>query len=243
MALAEPWEQKMLFVREAGRALWEMRGDFGPHARSFPDLSGDLIITFISRNAFMALCHWWEKPAVWSWAPPGTPKLMEGRSWSLGTKQPKAVCEGQSEVWSCNGRVGKCDQKPGLEFTGKMILPEKEILFKKAKEQRHLRHPLGNKDEQSDCGFSLYNRTLYSWRDLFIWFFALSDSSRQCTQNAAQKRESQGEITGYWENVISKSLWHWGGLWRVRSKNRSSRCLNVLNFSSKEGQRGTKSSW
>lgn len=38
-------------------------------------------------------------------------------------------------------------------------------------------------------GFLLYNRTLYSWRDLFIWFFALSDSSRQCTQAAAQKTE------------------------------------------------------
>lgn len=61
---------------------------------------------------------------------------------------------GRAKCDNCNGRVGKCDQKPGLKFTGKMILPEKEILFKKPRNKRHWRHPLGNKDEQYDCGFS-----------------------------------------------------------------------------------------
>lgn len=32
-----------------------------------------------------------------------------------------------------NENVGKCDLKPGLQFIGKMILPEEETLFKKPK--------------------------------------------------------------------------------------------------------------
>lgn len=88
-----------------------------------------------------------------------------------------------------NGKAGKCDQKPGLQFSGKMILPEKEILLKKPKNKDIWGLLWEIRMSNLNCGFSLYNRTLYSWRDLFIWFFALSDSSRQCTQAAVQKME------------------------------------------------------
>lgn len=153
----------------------------------------------------MTLCHLWEEPAVlfaWSQAPPRNPRAG-GRSWSPDTK-PCGVCgllqntpklfvgdraPGGTIVTADNGKAGKCDQKPGLQFTGKMILPEKEILFKKPKNKDVWGLLWEIRMSNLNCGFSLYNRTLYSCRDLFIWFFALSDSSRQCTQAAVQKIE------------------------------------------------------
>lgn len=103
---------------------------------------------------------------------------------------------------TADGTAGECDQKPGLQFTGRRTLPEKNknkkgILLKKLK-NKDIRGFLWEiRMSNPNCGFSLYNRTLHSWRDLFIWFFARSGFSRQCTQAAAQKRESQREITGY----------------------------------------------
>lgn len=195
------WEQKLFFVHKTGTARKEMREGFGPHTHSFPGLSRDLIITVINSNVFMALCHLWEEPAVlftWSQAPPRKPRAG-GRSWhkALGrgccNTSPRCLLEpedGEEQYVTADiGKAGKCDQKPGLQFTGKMILPVKEILFKKPKNKDIWGLLWEIRMSNLNCGFSLYNRTLHSWRDLFIWFFALSDSSRQCTQAAVQKTE------------------------------------------------------
>lgn len=73
---------------------------------------------------------------------PLKPSLVEGPgAWAqnLGELQntPRLFVGGQA--WGrtiltvANGKAGERDQKPGLQFTGKMILPEKEILFNEPK--------------------------------------------------------------------------------------------------------------
>lgn len=43
-------EPKVFFVHKTGTALWEMRGDLGPHAHSSSGLSRDLITTFYQQQ-------------------------------------------------------------------------------------------------------------------------------------------------------------------------------------------------
>lgn len=165
----------------------------------------DLILTAVSSNTFMTLWCLSEEHTVWfTWGhvPPANPGLEEGPgAWahSLGGLQdtPRLFVGGRG--WGrtiltvANGKAGECDQKPGLQFTGKMILPEKEILFKEPKNKDIWGLLWEIRMSHRNCWFSLYNRILYSWRDLFIWFFALSGSSLQCTQAAVQKIETVQE--------------------------------------------------
>lgn len=154
MAPAEPWEQRVLFSLKQVEHCERREGTLGPVLVPF------LTSLEISSSLLSAGMHLWHfvigeknllceaglppEPQSWWKEGPGT--------WAQSSL--KLFVGGRAKCDSCNGRVGKCDQKPGLKFTGKMILPEKEILFKKPRNKRHWRHPLGNKDEQYDCGFS-----------------------------------------------------------------------------------------
>lgn len=70
---------------------------------------------------------WWKVPEPGHKAT-GRERCKAPRSCLLEAEHGK-----EQYVTADNGKAGKCDQKPGLQLTGKTILVEKEILFKKPK--------------------------------------------------------------------------------------------------------------
>lgn len=136
------WEQKLFFVHKTSTALQEMRGGVGPHAHSFLGLSR------ISSSLLSAITHLWhsdvceKSPLCGSHEamfPLGNPGLVEGPgAWAQSQIELQNTPElfvggwawGRTILTVANGKAGECDQKLGLQFTGKMIIPEKEILLK-----------------------------------------------------------------------------------------------------------------
>lgn len=124
------------------------------HFRRYEGALGPTLIFFlaspwISSSLLSSIMHWWhfvicEKDPLCcsheSGLPPGSPELPGSYRWKVLEPRHKAMrrecckttqsCLLEAEhgeeqyVTVDNEKVSKCDLKPGLQFTGKMILPE-----------------------------------------------------------------------------------------------------------------------